>query len=156
ERRRPAPIRRGSPRRAPQAGRAPSPRGALASVARVRGGPPLGRRRGQQARTEPRSEMIMPMSTSTSAPLLLDHLDTPIGRLAVVATLDGRLRATGFVDGHTRMDKLLRDPLQPASDPGGLTSAIGRYFAGDLRAIDGLPVVLEGTDFQRTVWRALL
>ncbi len=94
--------------------------------------------------------------------LLLDHLETPIGRLALVADEDGRLRALGFVAGHPRMDRQLRlssegreSSLTPASNPGGLTAALRAYFAGDLTAIDGLPVAASGTEFQQAVWRAL-
>jgi methylated-DNA-[protein]-cysteine S-methyltransferase len=92
----------------------------------------------------------------TGAPsLLIDHLDTPIGRLAVVAN-GGRLHAIGWTDHHARMEKTLGGAsLLPASDPGGLTTALRAYFAGELTAIDTLPVDTRGTDFQRTVWRAL-
>lgn len=92
--------------------------------------------------------------------LQLDHLETPICRLALIADGDGRLHAVGFTDGHTRMERWLHThadgvSLTPASDPGGVTSALRAYFAGDLTAIDGLPVATAGTEFQRTVWRAL-
>jgi len=94
--------------------------------------------------------------------LLLDHVETPIGRLVLVAGEDGRLRAVGWSDGHARMERQLRahagqqsPALVPASNPGGLTAALRAYFAGDLAAIDGLPVVTGGTEFQRAVWRAL-
>jgi methylated-DNA-[protein]-cysteine S-methyltransferase len=36
-----------------------------------------------------------------------------------------------------------------------LTQAIRSYFAGDLSAIDKLPVKTAGTPFQREVWHAL-
>jgi methylated-DNA-[protein]-cysteine S-methyltransferase len=94
--------------------------------------------------------------------LLLDHVATPIGELALVADEDGRLRAVGWTDGHARMDRQLRVycgeqgfSLGPASNPGGLTVALRAYFAGDVAAIDGLPVSTGGTAFQRAVWRAL-
>jgi methylated-DNA-[protein]-cysteine S-methyltransferase len=45
--------------------------------------------------------------------------------------------------------------LTPASNPGGLSSALRAYFDGDLAAIDGLPVAASGTAFQTAVWRAL-
>ena len=45
--------------------------------------------------------------------------------------------------------------LKPARNPHGLTEAILKYFAGDLGAIDALPVETGGTPFQREVWRAL-
>jgi methylated-DNA-[protein]-cysteine S-methyltransferase len=82
--------------------------------------------------------------------LLIDHTETPLGRLALVADADGRLHATGWDD------RPLPDcTLVPASNPGGLTAALRAYFAGELTAIDGLPVVLDGTEFQRAVWAAL-
>jgi methylated-DNA-[protein]-cysteine S-methyltransferase len=94
--------------------------------------------------------------------LLLDHIRTPIGRLALIADEGGRLRALGFTDGHTRMERQLEAYLgQPgkmlvrAANPGGLTAAIRAYFDGDLPAIDKLPTEAEGTAFQRSVWRAL-
>jgi methylated-DNA-[protein]-cysteine S-methyltransferase len=37
----------------------------------------------------------------------------------------------------------------------GIRAALERYFAGDLFALDGLPVATNGTAFQQTVWRAL-
>jgi methylated-DNA-[protein]-cysteine S-methyltransferase len=98
--------------------------------------------------------------TDTST-LLLDHIDTPIGRFALVADEDGRLRAAGFTEGHARMERWLRissgcdRPLVPASNPGGLTVALRAYFDGDLSAIERIPVETGGTPFQREVWRAL-
>lgn len=94
--------------------------------------------------------------------LRLDHLETPIGRLALVADEEGRLRALGFTDGHARMERQLGAyagdrgiELAPSSNPGGLTAALGAYFEGDLRAIDGLSVATGGTEFERAVWREL-
>ncbi len=45
--------------------------------------------------------------------------------------------------------------MTEASNPWGLTEAFARYFAGDLRAIEALPVCSAGTEFQRAVWSAL-
>lgn len=88
--------------------------------------------------------------------LLIDHLKTPIGRLALVADERGRLHAVGFTDGHARMEEeLARGTTKTAKDPGGLTRALTAYFDGELAAIDGLEVAFAGTEFQRSVWRAL-
>jgi methylated-DNA-[protein]-cysteine S-methyltransferase len=91
--------------------------------------------------------------------LLLDHIASPIGELALVADEDGRLRALGWTEGHARMQRQLsifpNSGLVRSANPAGLTSAIRAYFAGDLAAIDGLPVAMGGTDFERAVWRAL-
>lgn len=91
----------------------------------------------------------------TRPSLLIDHVDTPIGKLAVVSG-SGRLRAVGWTDGHARMERTLDGvSIAPASDPWGLTAPLRAYFAGDVAAIDALPVEMHGTDFQRAVWRAL-
>ncbi len=94
--------------------------------------------------------------------LLIDRVATPIGELAVVADEAGRLRAIEWADHDSRMQQLLRRhygadgfSLTPVANPGGLATAMRAYFAGDLGAIDDLPVATGGTDFQRTVWRAL-
>lgn len=95
--------------------------------------------------------------------LLSDRIITPVGELAILATEDGRLCAVGFTDGHARMERQIAAhsrgddvELMPTSNPFGLSSALRRYFAGELAAIQGLPLQMEGTDFQRRVWRALL
>ena len=94
--------------------------------------------------------------------LLIDRMETPIGELLVVADHNGNLRAVDWTDHETRMRRLLRlhygedgFRLEPARNPSRLTDAIRRYFAGELTAIDTLPVQTAGTPFQRNVWRAL-
>jgi methylated-DNA-[protein]-cysteine S-methyltransferase len=94
--------------------------------------------------------------------LLIDRIATPIGELAIVADEDGRLRAVEWADHDAVMRRSLRRhygargfALTQATDPAGLSTALRAYFAGDLGAIDGLPVASGGTDFQRGVWRAL-
>jgi len=92
----------------------------------------------------------------------IDRIDTPIGELLLVADQAGKLRAIDWAGYEPRMLRLLRLHygkngflLQPARNPHGLRDAIERYFAGDLEAIDGIPVETAGTPFQRTVWREL-
>lgn len=94
--------------------------------------------------------------------LFVDTLETPLGCFALVADDAGRLRASGFTAQHARMERQLQryadDPavnLTRTGDPNGLTSAVRRYFEGEVSALDGLPVVLDGTPFQNAVWRAL-
>lgn len=94
--------------------------------------------------------------------LLLDRVETPIGELVVVADCEGRLRAVDWYDYEERRLELLRRhygeggfALEPEPNPGGLSAAISAYFAGELGAIDRLPVETGGTEFQRGVWRAL-
>jgi methylated-DNA-[protein]-cysteine S-methyltransferase len=99
---------------------------------------------------------------SQPSPFFLDHIPTPLGSFAIVADAEGRLYAAGFTEGHPRMQQKLSGyaaagtpPLTPAQNPGGLSQAIARYFAGELAAIQGLPCADFGTEFQKTVWRAL-
>lgn len=95
--------------------------------------------------------------------LLVDRLQTPIGELLIVADRAGKLRTIDWTDHEARMRQLLDRyygkggyALQPARDPGGLTSAMRAYFRGDIGAIDRLPVdESAGTAFQKSVWRAL-
>lgn len=76
-------------------------------------------------------------------------LDTPIGELELVATgtaLRGVLYARE------------RSTAEPAPGPHAILDdaalQLGQYFAGARRQFD-LPLELEGTPFQREVWRAL-
>ena len=93
--------------------------------------------------------------------LCVDHLATPIGDMLVVADLEGNLRATFWADGEDvrglleRQYRGMRIELEKTSDPHWLTGAVRSYFAGDLHALDGLPVKTAGTHFQQEVWRAL-
>ncbi|MBS0549920.1 MAG: methylated-DNA--[protein]-cysteine S-methyltransferase [Proteobacteria bacterium] len=93
---------------------------------------------------------------------LIDRLPTPAGEMIVIADAEGNLRVIDWTDHEARM-KLMLDrqygrgnwSLTPARDPGGLTSAMRRYFKGDCAVIDKLPVKTEGTPFQKSVWKAL-
>jgi methylated-DNA-[protein]-cysteine S-methyltransferase len=92
--------------------------------------------------------------------LAVDRTATPIGELILVADGDGRLRALYFADGEAKLRRVLGQhygafALEPEPNPGGLTAAVDAYFAGDLAAIDTLPVAARGTEFQHAVWRAL-
>jgi methylated-DNA-[protein]-cysteine S-methyltransferase len=94
--------------------------------------------------------------------LLIDQIDTAIGKMILVADLDGNLRALDWEDHETRMQRLLQRHygkngfvLEPAENPSGLSDTLRRYFAGDITAIDNVPVATAGTAFQREVWQAL-
>lgn len=90
--------------------------------------------------------------------LLFDRIDTPIGELTIVADEASRLHAVGFSKRHVRMREELGNlamrpeaSLTAMSNPGGLSVALQQYFAGDLGAIVGLPLVMKGTGFQCSV-----
>jgi methylated-DNA-[protein]-cysteine S-methyltransferase len=88
-----------------------------------------------------------------------DTVDSPIGPVEVVT--DARaVCALEFADIEERMTARLarrfgRFTLRRRRDPLGVRRKLEAYFAGDLRAIDGIAVNPGGTPFQQAVWRAL-
>jgi len=94
--------------------------------------------------------------------LILDKIETPIGRLLVAADEKGSLYAVHFAEHRTSLESCLESRygkqgyrMDPASDRLAAAEALTRYFAGELTAIDELPVKAEGTEFQQEVWREL-
>jgi methylated-DNA-[protein]-cysteine S-methyltransferase len=104
-------------------------------------------------------------ATTDMSRLFYDCVESPLGPFTLVADRDGRLVAAGWTDDATdgRMAGRLRifagrpeAEFVSASNPGGLSTALAAYFAGDLAAIAKLPLAEStGTPFQRSVWRAL-
>lgn len=92
----------------------------------------------------------------------IDRMTTPIGELIVIADSDGKLRTIDWTDHEARMKQLLdryygkgRYTLTTRRDPGGLTSAMRRYFKGEIGVLKDLPVATTGTPFQESIWKAL-
>lgn len=85
---------------------------------------------------------------------------SPVGALGLYA-LDGALCGLSFSDHDERLRAYLKarfgDDVKyvRARDPGGAVTALERYLAGELDALDELAVDLGGTPFQARVWRAL-
>ena len=95
-----------------------------------------------------------------SLALVLAHHPSPIGDIRLVTDTEGGLRALDFDGFDDRMLRLLRlhygeVSLTPGTAPAPVTEALTAYFDGDLRALDAVPTVTGGTDFQRSVWAAL-
>jgi methylated-DNA-[protein]-cysteine S-methyltransferase len=93
------------------------------------------------------------------ATLVRVELDTPLGRVVVVAR-DGVLVLLDFADDERRWGPLLarRFPAATtaeAADPGGAVTALAEYFVGDPAALDAVAVDPGGTAFQQRVWLAL-
>ena len=89
----------------------------------------------------------------------LAKLRSPIGTI-VLAVRGGALCALEFAERwpHRRACLARRFgevEFVPADDPARVTTALAAYFAGDLRALEGLAVDPGGTPFQRAVWDAL-
>ncbi|WP_308564988.1 methylated-DNA--[protein]-cysteine S-methyltransferase [uncultured Klebsiella sp.] len=94
--------------------------------------------------------------------LLQDKIDTPLGPLWVICDEQYHLRAVEWEEHSDRMAQLLDLHYRSegyrrtsAVNPGGLSSKLADYFAGDLHVIDTLPTATAGTPFQRGVWNTL-
>ena len=96
--------------------------------------------------------------------LFIDRVASPLGTMLVVCDPEGRVRALEFHDHEPRMRQLLRLHhgvegsgfiLMSRPTPEALQHALADYFAGDLAAIDDIPIATAGTAFQRDVWTAL-
>ena len=91
--------------------------------------------------------------------LFVERITTPIGALLI--THDGKALANiAFADREERRaGELARDfpdgQVKRAPKPTPFAAALTRYFDGDIRAIDKLPVIAFGTAFQRRCWQAL-
>jgi methylated-DNA-[protein]-cysteine S-methyltransferase len=91
--------------------------------------------------------------------LYLERLPTPIGVLLLV-TDETHLRAIQLGDHEDRLQSSLRRyvgsaALREQAGRLGVGDALQRYFAGDLGAIDGIPIAMNGTPFELAVWDAL-
>lgn len=90
-------------------------------------------------------------------------LDTPIGPLSLLTLdIDGieTLVASGFSDPeelYGRLHPTLRKDhaLSPAAEPTAITKAHEAYFAGDISALDSVPVYQVGSELRTRLWKAL-
>ena len=83
-------------------------------------------------------------------------LDTPVGKLVLVATSTAMKRSEFLKDANTPAKRA--ESNGPASARRILDQAateLGEYFAGRRQQFQ-VPMEPEGTDFQRRVWQALL
>ncbi|HEV7358175.1 MAG TPA: methylated-DNA--[protein]-cysteine S-methyltransferase [Steroidobacteraceae bacterium] len=91
-----------------------------------------------------------------------ERMPTAVGTLILLTDAQDRLRALDWEDYDRRMRELLRlhygvDVVQwvDRDRPSSVRQRLDAYFAGDLSAIDAIPVETRGTPFQREVWSAL-
>ena len=92
----------------------------------------------------------------------LDRLRAPLGVMLLVTDDRDRLRALDWEDSECRMHRLLRlhygdglVALGASRAPVAVRQRLEAYLAGDLAALDGIPVQTNGTPSQRAVWAAL-
>ena len=92
--------------------------------------------------------------------LILDLIPAPIGAFLIAVDQEGTLRAVDFFADEPRLRALLRRqygdvPVEAGQSPAPVRRAFEDYFAGDIRALERVPVATVGTEFQRKVWAAL-
>ncbi len=91
--------------------------------------------------------------------LLWDEIETEIGKLLLVTNQEA-LCALYYGDEQSQLMKQLKRrygqfQLHRVNNPQGFTDLVKAYFAGDYRALDRIPVSVDGTPFQQQVWSAL-
>ena len=99
------------------------------------------------------------MTETATSTILTDRIETPVGPMVLLAR-DGVLLLLEFDDATDRVAREMRKrfgaaDVQPADDPFGFSARLKAYFAGDLKAIDGIATDGGGTAFQRRVWAEL-
>jgi methylated-DNA-[protein]-cysteine S-methyltransferase len=94
-------------------------------------------------------------------PILATVLDTPAGRLSLLAA-GGTLVAAGFTGDPSQMYARLHPtvatgPLAAArpEDLPWLVKPVRAYFDGDLPALDALPVHQYGTPLRQRLWQGM-
>jgi methylated-DNA-[protein]-cysteine S-methyltransferase len=89
----------------------------------------------------------------------LATLDTPVGPFTIIGSEAGVV-ASGFTTDPDRLLRLIHPGLRPERlEPEGAAARhlapVAAYFEGDLGALDGVPIVLDGGPFLRRAWQAL-
>jgi methylated-DNA-[protein]-cysteine S-methyltransferase len=93
--------------------------------------------------------------------LFRDRMATPIGTLLIVADDNGLLCFVNFEDDDDRIGRLIPRyygagaTLTSQRPPASIRHSLAAYFAGDLHAVDSIPVATPGTLFQKRVWSEL-
>jgi len=94
------------------------------------------------------------MNNASTTDLVSTVIDTPIGRLTIVASDDG-VRAILWPDedpGRVRLEAAVTDSDHPVIV--ATVAQLGEYFDGEREEFD-LPLDPVGTDFQQSAWTAL-
>ncbi|NUT94156.1 MAG: methylated-DNA--[protein]-cysteine S-methyltransferase [Saccharothrix sp.] len=87
-------------------------------------------------------------------------VDTPIGPFTAVVAEDGAVLASGWTGALDDLLPQVSPALRPTTvtarpDLGDVTRAVRDYHAGDLAAIDDIPVRQRSGEFRELAWTAL-
>jgi len=90
-------------------------------------------------------------------PFIIDRFPTPIGVMRTIVDQQQRLRILDWEDHEDRMLRLFRLHYKEEVVDGrtAIREPLEAYFAGELSALDTIPVLAKGTPFQQQVWTAL-
>jgi methylated-DNA-[protein]-cysteine S-methyltransferase len=93
--------------------------------------------------------------------MILSRLRTPLGMVLVACDEIGRVCALEFSERRARLHRSLREQqgayslIDGTAPPPAVAAALGRYFAGELQAIEEVEIRTHGTEFQERVWAEL-
>lgn len=87
-------------------------------------------------------------------------VDTPVGAFTALADPDGAVLASGWTTSLDELLGVVHHSLTPATvreraDLGATTKAVTAYFAGDVAAIDDVPVTQRSGEFLEHAWTVL-
>ncbi|GAA1983802.1 methylated-DNA--[protein]-cysteine S-methyltransferase [Microbacterium pumilum] len=88
----------------------------------------------------------------------IQTIDTPDGAFTLIADERGRVLASGWTADPEAVLNRIHTRLRPTSVAEGETDAAAAavaFYAGDLAAIDDVPVAQDGTAMQTAGWAAL-
>jgi methylated-DNA-[protein]-cysteine S-methyltransferase len=91
---------------------------------------------------------------------LTSTVDTSVGPFTAIVDGDGAVVASGWTSDVDGLLSLIPKDLQPPGvrtvpDLGAVTGAVRGYHAGELSAVDDVPVSLTGGEFLMHAWQVL-
>src|ERR1700683_4423638 len=110
---------------------------------------------GRRSRNQRRSRRPN-MTATLPSHLILDRIDAPFGAFLIATDAKGVLRAVDFWADEAALRRLLTRQygevaVEWGQSPAPIRRAFEDYFAGDIRALETVPVATLGTTFQRKV-----
>jgi methylated-DNA-[protein]-cysteine S-methyltransferase len=90
--------------------------------------------------------------------LAVTTVQTPVAPWTVVVDEDGVVVASGFSgegDTVSRLTEDQRTGIRQVDDVGPVSEAMAAYLAGDVDALDDVPVAQPGGPFNQQVWAAM-